>query len=124
MTTEEVKQVSLGESEKLQGILSMLSVGDIQCDKCGGMIHHLDRYCVNTRECYHCQTVFNLIAELNSHFVESHNSEQVRGTRYCAECSVKAGYLHKVRNKKTGEEFNATLVLRDEEPVEDHPGKK
>lgn len=125
MTNEEAKQVSLAESERLTGIISMLSVGDIKCDKCGKPIRHLDRYCNNTRECYHCKTVFNLISELNSHFIEVHAQEQPRGTRYCTECSMKAGYLHMVKNKKTGETFPAMLVLRDEEPVEEElPGKE
>jgi hypothetical protein len=118
LTNEEAKQVSLAESEKLTGIISLLSVGDVKCDKCGKDIRHLDRYCNNTRECYHCQTVFNLISELNNHFIEVHSPEQPRGARYCTECSIKAGYLQMVKNKKTGEVFPAMLVLRDEELVE------
>ena len=118
MTNEEVKQVSATESEKLIGVISLLGVGEVKCDKCGKPIRHQERYCSNTRECFHCKTVFNLISELNSHFIESHSPEQPRGTRYCIECSAKAGYLHKVKNKKTGEVFSAMLVLRDEEPAE------
>jgi hypothetical protein len=118
VTTEEMKQVVSEEPERLHGIISMNSVGEVVCDKCGKIIRHQDKYCVNTRECYHCLTVFNLVAELNNHFVESHSPETPRGTRYCEECSIKAGYLGTVRNKKTGEVFPAMLVLRDEEPVD------
>jgi hypothetical protein len=124
LTNEDAKPVSLVESEKLNGIISLLSVGDITCDKCGKKIRHLDRYCNNTRECYHCKTVFNLISELNNHFIEVHSQEQPRGARYCTGCATKAGYLRTVKNKKTGETLPAMLVLRDEESVEDEkPGK-
>jgi hypothetical protein len=116
---EEVKQGSSAESEKLHGIISMLSVGDVKCDKCGKAIRHLERYCNNTRECFHCLVIFNNTAELNSHFIEQHSPEQPRGTRYCLQCSKDVGYLKPVRNKKTGEEFDAMLVLRDEETIEE-----
>lgn len=123
MVNEEAKQVSAAESERLAGIISQLSVGDVKCDKCGKAIRHLDRYCINTRECYHCMTVFNTIAELNGHFIEAHNPDQPRGARYCLECSKKAGYLRMVRNKKTGEVFPAMLALRDEEFEPEKPEK-
>ncbi|MBN1368082.1 MAG: hypothetical protein JW967_09160 [Dehalococcoidales bacterium] len=116
---EEVKQVSAAESEKLQGIISMMGVGEVKCDKCGKPIRHMERYCSNSRECYHESTVFNSIAELNTHFVEAHSPEQPRGARYCTECSIKTGYLRMVRNKKTGEVFPAMFALRDEEIVEE-----
>jgi hypothetical protein len=119
---EEVKQVSATESEKLQGIISMMGIGDVKCDKCGKTIRHMERYCNNSRECYHESTVFNTIAELNNHFIETHSPEQPRGARYCTDCSMKAGYLRTVRNKKTGEVFPAMFALRDEEIVEE--GKK
>lgn len=119
---EEVKQGSPAESEKLEGIISLLGIGDLKCDKCGKIIRHMDRYCSNTRACYHCKTVFNNIAELNSHFIERHSPEQPRGSRYCTECSLKMGYLKMVKNKKTGEVFPAMFALRDEEIVE--TGKK
>ena len=122
---EEVKDVSPAESERLHGIISMLSVGDLKCDKCGKAIRHMDRYCSNTRECYHCHTVFNSIEELNSHFIEKHAPEPARGARYCIDCSMKEGFLRMVRNKKTGEVFPAMLILRDEEPAEEQkPVKK
>ena len=112
---EEVKDISPAESERLQGIISMLCVGDVKCDKCGMPIRHMERYCNNTRECHHHLTVFNNVAELNNHFIEEHDPEPARGTRYCLDCSLKAGYLRKVKNKKSGEEYYAMLVLRDEE---------
>ncbi len=119
---EEVKQVSASESEKLQGIISLMGIGEVECDKCGKIIRHMERYCSNTRECFHHKTIFNTITELNNHFIEEHSPEQPRGTRYCTECSMKAGYLKMVRNKKTGEMFPAMFALRDEEMVES--GKK
>lgn len=118
---EEVKEVSAAESERLQGIISLLSIGDLKCDKCGKLMRHTDRYCANNRECYHCNELFNSIAELNAHFVEKHSPEQPRGTRYCKECSLEAGYLKMVKNKKTGEVFAAMFALRDEEVVEESP---
>lgn len=118
---EEVKEVSLAESEKLQGIISMLSVGDIKCDKCGKTVHHMDRYCNNTRQCHHHKTAFNTIAELNSHFIEEHSPEPARGIRYCLQCSIDAGYLQMVKNKKSGDIYPAMLILRDEEPVLESP---
>ena len=117
MVNEEAKQVSAAESERLAGIISELSVGEVKCDKCGKAIRHLGRYCLNTRECYHCKTIFNTIAELNGHFIEKHSPDPTRGTRYCLECSRKAGFLRTVHNKKTGEIFQAMLVLRDEELI-------
>ena len=75
MVNEEAKQVSAAESERLAGIISELSVGEVKCDKCGKAIRHLGRYCLNTRECYHCKTIFNTIAELNGHFIEKHSPD-------------------------------------------------
>jgi hypothetical protein len=121
---EEVKDVSPAESEKLHGIISMLSIGDIKCDKCGKSIRHMERYCCNTRECFHCLTIFNNTNELNSHYIETHSPEPARGTRYCTECSMKSGYIRMVKNKKTGEVFPAMLVLRDEELAEKENIKK
>ena len=122
---EEIKDYSPAEVETLQGVISMLSVSEVKCDKCGKIIRNMERYCINTRECYHCKTTFNLIAELNSHFIEAHAPEATRGTRYCTECSIKMGYIRTVKNKKTGETFSAMLVLRDEEipPPEKSPKK-
>ena len=114
---EEVKQVSAADSEKLQGIISLMGIGEVKCDKCGKIIRHIERYCCNTHECFHDNTIFNTIAELNSHFAEQHSPEQPRGARYCTECSIKAGYLKMVKNKKTGEVFPAMFALRDEEIV-------
>lgn len=121
---EEVKEVSLSESEKLQGIISMLSIGDVKCDKCGKPIRHMERYCNKTRECHHHHVIFNDVAELNSHFIEEHAPEPARGTRYCLSCSLEAGYLQMVKNKKTGEIYPAMLVLRDEDTIEKEPAVK
>jgi len=122
---EEVRDFSPVEAEKLEGIISMLSVGDVKCDRCGKVIRHLERYCVNTKECYHCNIVFNQIGDLNTHFIEKHAPEPARGTRFCQECSKNLGYLRTVRNKKTGETFPAMLLLRDEDYVEpEKPEKK
>ena len=107
------------DSEKLQGVNSLLATGEVECDKCGKMIRYLERYCCNTHECPPCGVVFNTIEELDAHFSQEHPQEPSRGTRYCVECSFKEGYLRMVRNKKTGEEYPAMFVLRDEESVED-----
>ena len=107
------------EVERLHGINSLLGVGEVECDKCGKMIRHLDRYCCNTHECPICGAIFETIVEREGHFSQQHPRESSRGTRYCVECSFKAGYLKMVRNKKTGEVFPAMFVLRDEEVVED-----
>ena len=114
MTNEEQRPA---QSEKLQGIISLLSTGEVKCDKCGKVIHHRDRYCCNTHECPYDGLVFETAEELNKHFSEKHTQQPVRAARYCTEDSLKAGYLKIVQNKKTGEVFPAMLVLRDEEEV-------
>ena len=113
----EDKEVSPTAPERLQGIVSLLGVGEVKCDKCGKMIRHLDRYCCNTHECLLCGTIFDTIVELDAHCRQQHPRESSRGTRYCVDCSFKNGYLKMVRNKKTGEVFPAMFVLRDEEEV-------
>jgi len=113
------RQASVTESERLRGINSLLGVGEVECDKCGKIIRHLDRYCCNIRACPICRATFDTVAERDSHFGQRHPGETSRGTRYCVDCSFKAGYLKMVRNKKTGEVFPAMFVLRDEEAVED-----
>ena len=114
----EDKQVSLTETEKLHGVISLLGVGEVKCDKCEKMIGYLERYCCNTSECPICGAIFNTLAELDIHFSQQHPQESSKGTRYCLDCSLKAGYLKMVRNRKTGEVFPALLVLRDEEEVD------
>jgi len=115
----ENRKAPLSESERLRGINSLLGIGEVECDKCGKIIRHLDRYCCNNRECLICGAMFDTIAERSSHFSQQHPTETPRGTRYCVDCSFKAGYLKMVRNKKTGEVFPAMFVLRDEEAIED-----
>jgi len=114
----EDNQVSLTESERLQGVVSLLGIGEVKCDKCGKMIRYLDRYCCSTHECPICEAIFATIEELDNHFSQQHPREPSRGARYCIDCSFKAGYLKMVRDKKTGEVFPAMFVLRDEEAVE------
>ncbi len=111
------KQVSPAELKKLRGVSSLLGIGEVECDKCGKIIRHLDRYCCNTRECPICGAMFDNIAERDGHFSQQHSQEISRGTRYCVDCSFKAGYLRMVRNKKTGEVFPAMFASRDEEVV-------
>ena len=113
------KNVSLSDSERLRGINSLLGIGEVECDKCGKIIRHLDRYCCNTCECPICGAVFETMVERDSHFGQRHPSETPRGARYCVDCSFKAGYLKMVRNKKTGEVFPAMFALRDEEVIEE-----
>ncbi len=117
----EEKHVSLTDTEASPGIISLLSVGDVKCDKCGKMIRHLERYCRSTHECPICGAIFDTVAELNTHFSQQHPQEPSRGTRYCVDCSLKNGYLKKVRNKKTGEVFPAMFALRGEEVEDNKP---
>jgi len=114
----EDEQVPLTDSEKLRGVISLLGVGEIKCDKCGKIIEHLDRYCCNTHECPICEATFETIADLDTHFSQQHPQEPSRGARYCVDCSFKAGYLKMVRNRKTGEVFPTMFALRDEEVIE------
>ena len=109
---------ALAETKKLQGISSLLSVGETKCDKCGKTIKYRDRYCCNSNECPICGVVFDTVSELNIHFSQQHPQERLRGTRYCTECSFKTGYLKMIRNKKTNEIYPAIFVMRDEELVD------
>ena len=109
------KEISPTEVEKLHGVSSLLGVGKVECDKCGKIIRHLDRYCCNTHECPICGAMSDTIAERDGHFSQKHPPEPSRGTRYCVDCSLKTGYLKMIRNKKTGEVFPAMFIARDEE---------
>jgi len=111
------KQVLPAELERLRGINSLLGVGEVECDKCGKTIRHLDRYCCSTHECPICGAAFETIAERDGHFSQQHPKKTSRGTRYCVDCSFMAGYLNMVQNKKTGEVFPAMFVSRDEEVI-------
>ena len=111
------KQVSPTGLERLHGINSLLGIGEVKCDKCGKTIRHLDRYCCNTHECPVCGAIFDATAKRDGHFSKQHPHETSRGTKYCVDCSFKAGYLKMVRNKKTGKVFPAMFVSRDEEVI-------
>jgi len=113
----EDKQVLSAALEVVRGVNSLLGIGEVQCDKCSKMIRHLERYCCNTHECPLCRGIFETIAERDSHFSQKHPGVPPRGTRYCADCSLKAGYLVNVKNKKTGETFMTMFVSRDEEVI-------
>ena len=102
------------KSEGRQEVSSLLAAGDIECDKCGKMIKHLDRYCCTAHECPICGGTVDTIAELDGHFSQQHPRCPSRGTRYCVDCSLKAGFLMIVKNKKTGSVFPAMFALRDE----------
>ena len=111
-------QVLQDQMEKLRGVNSLQGAGEVKCDKCRAIIRHLGRYCYNTLECPLCKAApFDTKADRDSHFSQKHPHETSRGKRYCVDCSFKAGYLRRVRNKKTGEEIVAMFVLRDEEIV-------
>jgi len=113
----EDEQMSVSESERLQAIISLIGIDEVKCDKCSKMIRDLDRYCCNTHECPICETICNTMTELDAHFSQQHPQDTPRGTRYCVDCSLKAGYLKMVRNKKTGELLPAMFALRDEEVI-------
>ena len=110
-------QVLPADPEKMRGVNSVLGVGEVECDKCGKVIRHLDRYCCNTHECPICGATFEKIAERDGHFSQQHPNKPSRGTRYCVDCSFKVGYLKMVKNRKTGETFPAMFASRDEEII-------
>jgi len=109
---------SLSPSEKLQSISSLIATGDIACDKCGAAIRYMERYCCNSHECPICGAESGSATESEGHFSQQHPHEPPRGTRYCVDCGLKAGYLKIVRNKKLQAPFPAMLTLRDEEEIE------
>ena len=76
-------------------ICSLLGIGEVRCDECGKIIRHEDRYCYRT--------------------AQDKNSD--RDKRYCVDCSLDAGYLRMIRDKKTGEVYPAMFVLKDEDTV-------
>lgn len=83
----EMEEAMLKALEAAAGINALISMGHINCDKCGREICHGEKYCLNTKE--------RITAVIDSH-------KEERGTRYCKDCSLKAGYLKMVRNVKTG----------------------
>ena len=111
------KQISQADSEKLKGVVSLISVGEVTCDKCGKMIMYGDRYCCNAHECPVCKVIFGTMTELDYHFSQQHAQEPSTGTRYCVDCSLKADYLKKIKNKKTDEAFPIMFAQRDEETI-------
>ena len=113
----EENSVSPIKSETQQGVNSLIAAGEVECDKCGEMIKHLDRYCCNTHECPICGTILDTITELDGHFSQQHPRYPSRGARYCVDCSLKAGYLRIIKNKKIGGIFPAMFALRDEEEI-------
>ena len=115
----ENEQIPPTTSEKLHGIISLLVMSEVKCDKCGKVLRDQERYCCNTHECPMCDAIFDTTTKLDSHFDQQHPPEPSRGTRYCIDCSLKAGYLKMIRDKKTSEVFPAMFVLRDEETVSD-----
>ena len=110
--------ILVNDIENLRGIISLLSVGDVQCDKCDQPIKHLDRYCCNTLQCPICDTVFDSTADLDTHFNQEHTNVPSRAKRYCVNCSLENGYIKMVKSKKNGEVFPAIFVTRDEERIE------
>ncbi|MBI2831457.1 MAG: hypothetical protein HYX79_04285 [Chloroflexi bacterium] len=110
--------ISLTGSEIPQGVNSLLAGGEVKCDKCGETIKHLERYCSNSHECFVCGTALETVMLLEGHFSQEHSGVASRGTRYCVNCSLKAGYLKTVKNKKTDTVFPAMFVLRDELSLE------
>ncbi len=104
--------------DNLRGIISLLSIGDFQCDKCGELIKHLDRYCCNTLQCPICDVILDNTTELDTHFNQEHANVPSRGKRYCVNCSLENGYIKMVKSKKNGEVFPAIFVTRDEEHIE------
>ena len=68
-----------------------LSMGDICCNHCGREIKYLEKY--------------------------TYVSNPDKGMRYCAQCAVRLGYMHWVRDLKTGKVFASIFCLKEEEIV-------
>jgi len=93
-------------------INALLAVGDgLHCDKCGQRIKHGDKYCYNTKE--QISEATNGVGRM----------KKIRGTRYCVNCSLKAGYLNVVKNTVTGETYPAKFVLPGETIIYRNGGK-
>ena len=88
--------------EQVGGVSSLLSAGEINCDKCGKIIRHLGRYYYSARECPVCGVRANKIAERETHFSQAHSNEPSRGARYCGECAQKAELLKKESERVPG----------------------
>jgi DNA-directed RNA polymerase subunit beta len=89
-------RLELRFAEAANNISSLLSIGDITCNTCGKTIKHGDRYC----------------------YVDGKLGEGEAGKkRYCVECSLEAGYMRLVKDKKTGAEFPAMFLLKGEEEL-------
>ncbi len=79
--------------DRPRGVNSLLSVGEVDCDKCRGLIRHMERYCYSTLECPLCGASFETLADRESHFSLQHPQDATRGTRYCSPCCAKSGYI-------------------------------
>lgn len=96
------EQKAISAAEVTEGVNALLAVGDISCDKCGRRLNHGEKYCYSTKE---------TTTEITKGY------EEVRGTRYCKDCSLKEGFLKMVRNKKTGRTEAVKFVQSDEEVI-------
>ena len=95
-------RLELRFAERENNISSLMAIGDIVCNGCGKTVKHGDRYC----------------------YIDGKAGAGSAGKkRYCVDCSLEAGYMRMVRDKKTGTEFPALFVLKGEEEVEG-AGKK
>lgn len=92
------EQALFAESERQRMISSLIVIGELHCDKCGKIMRHEEKYCYNSSE----------LVDI---------ARPSRGKRYCVECSLAAGYLRMVRDKKTGQVYPTMFVLKDEEIV-------
>lgn len=97
------EQVMIEETNKLRNISSLLIVNEETCDECGKLMKHAEKYCYDA----------NISIKDNSSGIQPR-----RGKRYCAKCSLRAGYLRMVRDTTTGKEYPAMFRLKYEEYVD------
>ena len=76
-----------------------ISMGlDTHCGHCGRQIKYGEKYA----------------------YVSNWSNSSGKAMRYCGECSVKLGYMHWVRNLKTGKVFASIYCLQGEEVIADY----
>ena len=98
------EKTQLEESERLCYVSGIIAITDIKCDVCGKIIEPGNKYCYDTYE---------LIDNPNDTSFPTK-----RGKRLCKKCSLRAGFLRMVRNRKTGEVNAVMLIGREEEPID------
>lgn len=93
------EKATMAESRKMEGVISCLVIDELRCDNCGEIMRHAHKYCANYSE-----------------MIESieYSHKVTHPKRYCKMCSIKVGYLKRVKNTVTGDETVALFIGRDE----------